>query len=64
MTNFILVLYYDKHMGWYLMDDQIGITLMVSYLGPGFNGCLNGWFRRPMGVDETAVNVDANMGLC
>jgi len=24
----------------------------------------NGWFRRPMGVDETAVNVDANMGLC
>ena len=46
------------------MDNQLGITLMVSYLGPGFNGCLNVWFRRPMGVDETAVNVDANMGLC
>ena len=46
------------------MDNQLGITLMVSYFGPGFNGCLKCWFRRPMGVDETAVNVDANMGLC
>ena len=46
------------------MDNQLGITLMVSYLGPGFNGCLNAGLRRPIGVDETAVNVDANMGLC
>jgi hypothetical protein len=46
------------------MDNQLGITLMVSYLGFGFNGCLNDWFRRPMGVDETSVNVDANIGLC
>ena len=46
------------------MDNQLGMTLMVSSLGPGFNGFLNGWFRRPMGVGETAVNVDANMGLC
>ena len=46
------------------MDTQLGIMRMVSYLGPGFNGCLNGWFRRLMGVDEKAVNVDANMGLC